>query len=304
MLFYLDNARSRAHNEKPNENYARELLELHTLGIHGGYTQKDVQELARCLSGWSIKSGFTTWPGEATFRADWHDNQPKLVLGQQIVADENSNEADQIVDLLSRHPSTAFNISRKLCRWFLGETVPLPFVERVTVIFTKTDGDLRKVVAEIVQSPDFFTVADRKIKRPFDFTISALRAVDAQTTGTGVLPYLEKMGQSPFGWPRPDGYPSEIDAWTPGLVHRWNFAIDLMQNKIAGTTVEPHRVIERTGQTDTLAIAQALSRDFHGQSLAAADLDAITCSTSSLPAHESSACLLALMLSAPQFQWH
>lgn len=304
MLFFLDNAKSRAHNEKPNENYARELLELHTLGVHGGYTQKDVQELARCLSGWSIKSGFTTWPGEATFRADWHDDRPKLVLGQQIVTDENSSEADQIVDLLSRHPSTAFNISRKLCRWFMGEAVPLPIVERVAVVFTKTDGDLRKVLAAIVQSPDFVTVESKKFKRPLDYTISALRAVDAQTTGIGVLPYLEKMGQSPYGWPRPDGYPSEVDAWTPGLVYRWNFAIDLVQNKIDGTIVEPHRVIERTGQTDPHSISQALSRAFHSQSLAAADLHELTLGTKRLAADESSACLLALMLSAPQFQWH
>jgi uncharacterized protein (DUF1800 family) len=280
------------------------LLELHTLGVDGGYTQKDVQELARCLAGWSIKTGFTTWPGEAIFRPEWHDDQPKRVLGQQIVVGEQSHEADQIVDILCSHPSTAVNISRKLCRWFMGEAVSSTMVEQVAAVFTKTEGDLRKVVAAIVQSPDFATATGRKFKRPLDYTISSLRAVDAQTTGIGVLPYLEKMGQAPYGWPRPDGYPSEVDAWTTGLVHRWNFAIDLVQNQVAGTTVEPHRVIERTGQTDSCSISAALSRAFHGQALAGAHLDEVARATRGLADDESSACLLALLLSAPQFQWH
>jgi uncharacterized protein (DUF1800 family) len=171
-------------NRKPgiNENYAREIMELHTLGVEGGYTQKDVQEVARCLTGWTLDR-----PRQGTefvFRPFMHDNGEKTVLGHKIPAGGGIKDGEMVIDILAHHPSTAKFISTKLARRFVSDTPPQALVDRVASVYTKTDGDIREMLRTIVTSPEFHSKeAHRaKIKSPFELAVSAVRALSADVT--------------------------------------------------------------------------------------------------------------------------
>jgi uncharacterized protein (DUF1800 family) len=307
MLFYLDNDKNRRRDPQtgsgPNENYARELLELHTLGVHGGYTLRDIQEVARCFTGWSYKKGFQAWPGDFVFHADQHDTGPKSVLGVRIPAGQGIGDGEQVIDLLCRHPSTARFIARKLCRRFIADRPPQALVARVAEMFRKTDGDIRQVLSTLLHSEEFLRGTGQKFKRPFDYTVSALRAVNADTTGEGVLPYLEKMGQLPYKWAMPDGYPDRTEAWTPGLLARWNFALDLAQGKIKNTQVDPEALVKATGQSEPVEVCRVLSRLVLGRALPGPQLQALGELAREGGQVEVARGWLALLLAAPQFQW-
>jgi uncharacterized protein (DUF1800 family) len=312
MLFYLDNDKNRkrdpATGSGANENYARELLELHTLGVDGGYTLKDIQEVARCFSGWSYKKGFNAWPGDFTFLPEHHDEEAKTVLGVPIPARQAAagvKDGEQVIDLVCAHPSTARFIARKLCRRFVADRGPERLVERLAQVFLKTGGDIKQVASALFHSDEFRNGSGRKFKRPFDFTISALRSLNADTTGSGVLPYLERMGQLPYKWTMPDGYPDRMEAWTPSMLARWNFAVDLVQGKIGDTSVDASRLVEATGSKDPVSRCRSLSRAVLGQALPAAQLDrmAALASGGSKVADLAARQWIALLLAAPEFQW-
>ena len=163
-----------------NENYAREIMELHTLGVDGGYTQADVQEVARCFTGWSLNHN-----GEFQFYPNRHDNGPKVVLGHQIPANGGIQDGEMVLDILSSHPSTAHFISRELCQRFISDDPPKSVVDRTAAVFQKTGGDLREVVRSIITSPEFLSSSsfDSKIKSPLEFAVSAVRA-----TGSTIQP--------------------------------------------------------------------------------------------------------------------
>jgi uncharacterized protein (DUF1800 family) len=242
MLFYLDNWMSADPNGRKglNENYGRELMELHTLGVDGGYTQKDVTEVARALTGWTIDR--PRLGGGFTFNARLHDDGEKLVLGHVIRRGGGERDGEEVLDLLARHPSTARFIATKLARRFVSDTPPPALVDRVATRFLETDGDIREVVRTILTSPEFFS-ADAyraKVKTPFEFVVSAARATGADVRDARPLArQVEELGMPLYKCQPPTGYKDTADAWvnTGALVGRMNFGLALAANKIRGVVV-------------------------------------------------------------------
>jgi uncharacterized protein (DUF1800 family) len=251
MLFYLDNWQSVApnprlprrfnpENNRPqrglNENYARELLELHTLGVDGGYTQDDIVHVARALTGWTIGR-----PGEGGFRfaPNLHDREAKTVLGQTIPAGGGIEDGERVLDILARHHSTARNIAFKLAQRFVSDTPPRSLVDRAARTFRGSDGNLREVVRTIVTSPEFFEPGARlaKVKTPFEFVTSALRATGADVrTGQALIRALGEMGMPLYMCQPPTGYDDTAAAWVSSgaLVTRINFAVALTSGQLRG----------------------------------------------------------------------
>jgi len=233
-------------NRKPgiNENYAREIMELHTLGVEGGYTQKDVQEVARCLTGWTLDR-----PRQGTefvFRPFMHDNNEKTVLGHRIPAGGGIKDGELVVDILAHHPSTAKFISAKLVRRFVSDTPPQALVDRVASVYTKTEGDIREMLRTIITSAEFNSKeAHRaKIKSPFELAVSAVRALGAEVTvPMQTAQFIAKMGQPLYLYQAPTGYPDRADQWvnTGALLERLNFGLALTTNKVRGASFDVKR---------------------------------------------------------------
>ena len=279
MLFYLDNFQSVSPNTPQgplaqrlggqrqrrgiNENYARELMELHTLGVDGGYTQKDVQEVARCFTGWTIfapRGGAAAQAimdgpraerlrenaGKFFFNARAHDDGEKMVLGQKIPAGGGMKDGLMVLDILVHHPSTAKYIATKLARHFVTDTPSTALVDRIAAAFTKSDGDIRETLKAIFSSPEFNSpeAYRAKIKRPFELAISAIRTLGAETNGGPQLhQWIARMGEPLYMYQTPNGYSDAAESWvnTGGLLERLNFGLALASNRIPGTRVDLKR---------------------------------------------------------------
>ena len=229
-----------------NENYAREIMELHTLGVDGGYTQKDVTEVARCFTGWTMRNPRQGAP-QFFFNERIHDHGDKVVLGHRIKAG-GKNEGDEVIHLLATHPSTARFISYKLARRFVADEPPKALVDRATETFLKTDGDIRAVVKTIVTSPEFASPAARaaKVKTPLEFVVSAARASGAEVDDARALAgRLAAMGMPLYQQQPPTGYKDTADAWvsTSGLLARLNLALDLATGNVRGVSMDPSRPV-------------------------------------------------------------
>jgi uncharacterized protein (DUF1800 family) len=222
-----------------NENYARELMELHTLGVDGGYTQDDIVNVARAFTGWTIQPR----EGSGTrFVARLHDDKAKVVLGHSIKAGGGEKDADEVLDILAAHPSTARHIADKLAIRFVSDTPPASLVERAAARFTATKGDLREVVRTIVTSPEFFAteVYRAKVKTPLEFVASALRATGAEVRSALPLAReLRDMGMPLYFCQPPTGYDDTATTWVSAgaLVSRMNFAVALGKNQLRGVRV-------------------------------------------------------------------
>ena len=300
MLWYLDGRANvkRTAEDKPNENYARELMELHTLGVHGGYTQHDVMEVARCLTGWTILarkddgySGHLLSPlkdsAKVVFRKEAHDNGAKQVLGHEIPAGLAEGDLDRVIEIVATHPSTARFIATKLCVRFISDEPPAAATDAVARAFTESRGDIKTTLRALFATPEFRASAGMKFKRPFHYVVSALRATNAQTDAArGVLSYLEKMGQVPFRYPTPDGYPARAQHWHATLLWRWKFALALANNHINGTHIEQREFTATLGG-DAAVAATLLNRQPNTE-----ESDALLKSGDSL----------ALLLASPAFQ--
>jgi uncharacterized protein (DUF1800 family) len=276
MLYYLDNWRSSvarpypATKDKPagvdgglNENYARELMELHTMGVDGGYTQKDVQEVARCFSGWTIQK--PNEEGLFLYRPGLHDKGVKVVLGHKILAGGGLADGEQVLDILATHPATARLIATKLARRFLSDDPPQSAIDRAAAVFRKTDGSIRETLRAIITAPEFFspTVYRAKVRTPFEYIAAAIRALNAETSADpDTADWSKRMGQQMFGRVTPDGYPDRAEQWlTAGaLLARFNFASALATNKLKGTHFDPAQLFRDVDLNNRQAVADRLTK--------------------------------------------
>jgi uncharacterized protein (DUF1800 family) len=222
-----------------NENYARELMELHTLGVDGGYTQKDVIEVARALTGWTLAM---QQGGGFIFRPEFHDAAEKTVLGHTFAAGRGIEDGEQVLDILARHPSTARYITTKLARRFIADDPPATVVDRCAGVFRATDGDIRQTLGCVVTSEEFFSTAAyrSKVKTPFEVVVSALRATNASPDATArPAQAVAQLGQPIFGRQTPDGWPDRADAWmnTGAILNRINFGLSLAGGRVPGVTL-------------------------------------------------------------------
>jgi uncharacterized protein (DUF1800 family) len=257
MLYYLDNYQSQAPRPELlqsvalgaanirlpgiNENYGREIMELHTLGVGGGYTQEDVTNVARVLTGWSIFD--LNRVGEFQFNPQYHDRNEKKVLGKVFPRGGGESEGVQVIDMLARHPSTARFISRKLAQRFVADEPPSALVDRMAETFIKTDGDLRAVMETLLLSKEFLSEGAwrSKIKSPLEMVASSLRATNADVTESAALAKrIAELGQPLYAKAEPTGYPNTSDMWSNsiGLLGRMNFASALFAGQIDGIKVD------------------------------------------------------------------
>ncbi|HEY4129922.1 MAG TPA: DUF1800 domain-containing protein, partial [Gemmatimonadaceae bacterium] len=218
-----------------NENYARELMELHTLGVDGGYTQKDVQEVARALTGWTIEA--PNLGGDFLFRPEQHDAGEKVVLGHVLAAGRGIQDGEDVLDIIAKHPSTARFITTKLARHFVSDDPPPALVDRCAAAFTRTDGDIRETMRCIVRSPEFFSRAAyrAKVKTPFELVASALRAMGAPPDTTArYVAQVNALGQPIYGHLTPEGWPDRGDAWmnSGAILNRINFGLRLAAGQV------------------------------------------------------------------------
>ncbi|RMG73214.1 MAG: DUF1800 domain-containing protein [Chloroflexi bacterium] len=232
MLFYLDNALS--NDFAPNENYGRELLELHTLGVNGGYTEDDVKAVSRVFTGWSITNFRepNSPPGRFIFRRVAHDSREAIVLGEVIPANSGIDAGYQVLEILAKHPSTAQFISSKLIRRFVADTPPQSLVDLCTQVYLDTGGDIKSLLREIFRSDEFWQ-APPKFKRPFEYVVGLLRVLNYDVQRPRrfyetVAYLLISMGHLPFNWPAPNGYPDVGRYWMDNLLPRWNAALAAM----------------------------------------------------------------------------
>ncbi len=225
MLIYLDNFVNG--KDEPNENYARELMELHTLGVDGGYTEADIKAVARAFTGWTIhygtRTGFYFDPGD-------HDMVAKRILGHTLPANRGIEDGLHVLDIVANHPSTAKFICRKLCIRFVSDDPPAELVDDLAQVWQDTHGEIKPVLRRLFLSEEFQQSTGQKFRRPFDFLAGVLRATGTEFEDMWTLQQiLVDLGQIPFSWHTPDGYPDTADAWisTGGILSRWNVAMQL-----------------------------------------------------------------------------
>jgi uncharacterized protein (DUF1800 family) len=278
-----------------NENYGRELMELHTLGVDGGYTQKDVIEVARCFTGWTIRQPNTN--PEFVFAAFMHDAGEKTVLGHKIAAGGGEQDGLQVLDILAHHPSTAKFISRELAQRFVADDPPLALVDRMAQTFTKTDGDLRAVMETMLTSAEFFSQGawQAKVKSPLEAVASAVRALEGEAADSFTLAQrISDLGEPLYNKLEPSGFPNTDQAWlsTASLLGRMNFATALASGQIPGVKVDTSRL---DGKDSTAIAHSLLGRDLSPQTKAALDKGF----DGAVP---SPAAIASLILSSPDFQ--
>jgi uncharacterized protein (DUF1800 family) len=235
----LGAARSRSRGL--NENYARELLELHTLGVDGGYTQADILNVARAFTGWTLEQ--PRRGGGFVFRPVMHDAGEKTVLGGRLAAGRGIEDGEDVLDIVARHPSTARFIATKLARRFVSDDPPASLVDKAAAAFTRTNGDVREVVRTIVTAEEFFASAAyrAKVKSPFELVVSALRAVNATPDMTPrSAQMVARLGQPLYLHQAPNGYPERGDAWinTGAILNRINFGLALAGGAVPGARPE------------------------------------------------------------------
>jgi uncharacterized protein (DUF1800 family) len=301
MLFYLDTWRNAA--PEFNENYARELLELHTLGIDGGYTQADVEAAARAFTGWSI--AFRGDVPEFRFRNPLHDAGEKRFLGHDLPAGRGIEDGEDVLAILARHPSTARHVARDLVEAFVSDDPPAALVDRLTRVYLDSDGDLREVTRALFTAPEFYAAGARnaKVKSPFELVASALRLTAADAAPhNGTAEYLRSAGELPYGARDPIGYPETAEAWIDGgaMLERMNLALALAGGKTRGIRIDAEALADGIDDTGIEVLATRLLPGGGAERVAAVvsrDL-AGGADSGSAPAERA----LGLILGSPEFQ--
>ncbi len=249
-----------------NENYGRELMELHTLGVDGGYTQKDVTEVARCFTGWTIEKPREN--PEFKFDERIHDPDPKIVLGKKIHAG-GVKDGEQVIDLLVHHPSTAKFISTKLARRFVSDNPPPALVERMAETFQSSDGDIRAVMHTMIYSPEFWTrdAYRAKIKTPFEFVASTVRTLGADVdTPMPLVQWVGRIGEPLYQCQPPTGYSDKAETWvnTGALLNRLNFSLALAGNKVRGSRTDVSALLGTESASDSKQVLDRALQLFLG----------------------------------------
>jgi uncharacterized protein (DUF1800 family) len=312
-----------------NENYAREIMELHTLGVDGGYSQKDVQEVARCLTGWTINRQ----TGEFQFNARRHDQGPKVVLGHMIPAGGGIQDGETVLDILSSHPSTMRFISTELCRRLVSDDPPKSLVEKCAATWKRTDGDLREICRTIVTSPEFYSRAAyrQKIKSPFEYAVSSVRAlggtIDLErdnapdgglrligesrrgiNLGRSLAGQVATMGQPLYQYQAPTGWPEDSHKWVSSgaLIARLNFSLALTSGRIPDVSL-PSRTT--TGEGDTAQTVNRLTEQILNGEVSPSTRATLLKQATIQPANDqvardtdTASRLAALVLGSPEFQ--
>ena len=277
MLFYLDNYANIAGHAQ--ENYARELMELHTLGVGGGYTQQDVEEVARCFTGWTFEfrlNNATLEVGDFLYKDRDHDSDSKIVLGNIIPAGGGESDGQAVLDILAYHPNTAEFVGRKLCKHFLGYDPPEDIVETAKQTYLATGGDIKEILRVILHPTVLTYLSTPKLRRPFHYAVSLLRASEANIVNPRVLlDYFYVMGHAPFFWITPDGYPDTVEAWGSSLRPRWLFASGLNDGAIPGVSVSPTALLQSEGGTASGMQAGAIDRILTGERMTTSELDLV-----------------------------
>ncbi len=315
MLTYLNNDSNVA--EHPNENYARELLELHTLGVDGGYTEQDVKEAARALTGW------TTHPraiGGFFFNPDAHDKGNKTILGHTFPAGRGIEDGLALLDLLARHPGTARFVATKLALWFVSDAPPEGLVRRLAEVFLRARGELRPVLRALFSAPEFYAARGQRLRSPIEFLAAATEVTGVAFLDDWILlDALNRLEQPFLGWKTPDGYPTRARAWssTSGLLARWQVALELAQEADGDPEggwgllahLENRDPAARTvGEWVDKATRQVWGREPSGAQLAAlvdytSDGQGAGRPLTPTLAGRKRGGLYALLLAAPEFQW-
>jgi len=261
----MEQLKKRKKEQDLNENYAREVMELHTLGVDGGYTQADVTEAARVLTGWTVyplkdlgpsnfarkliekfgeenllKRGFVH-KGDFFFAMNRHDDKEKRVLGKTFAAGGGYEEGVELINMLANHSSTAKFISKKLAVRFVSDNPPQPLIDKLAAAFTKSEGNIKEVLMTMVAAPEFWKtdVIREKTKSPFELTISAVRALDANVEAPFMLyQWIAKMGQKLYYYQAPTGFPDKGQYWinTGSLLNRMKFGLAFASQKIPGVS--------------------------------------------------------------------
>lgn len=298
-----------------NENYGRELMELHTLGVNGGYTQEDVIEVARCLTGWTIRR--PRYEAEFFFNPRMHDYHPKLVLGHKFPAGRGMEDGQEVLHLLAHHPSTARFISTQLCRRFVADDPPQSVVDRASSAFNSTRGDIREVVAAILTSPEFNSPAAywAKVKSPLEYIASSLRALGADTdAGLPIIRALDRMGHPMFQYEAPSGYADRAGTWinSSTLVWRLNFSMLLATGRLPGTEVRLNGLLALDGSQSGKKLVNSVAEELLGEPASASTTDAIVSKGGAGPKFEDVAstadispqvaAVAGLLLASPEFQ--
>ncbi|PYT16390.1 MAG: DUF1800 domain-containing protein [Acidobacteria bacterium] len=312
MLFYLDNWQSvapdtlrRPAGNRPqrglNENYARELMELHTLGVDGGYTQKDIIEVARCFTGWTIKN--PQQGGNFIYNDRVHDKGEKVVLGVTIQAGGGKEDAEKVLDILAAHPSTAKFIPRKLAQRFVADNPPPELVERMAKTFRDTHGDIRAVMKTMLSSKEFFSEGayHAKIKTPFEMVVSAIRATAGEVEFAFPLAnQIAQLGEPLYRKQEPTGYSNANAEWinSASLLARMNFALALAQNKLPGVKLDPTRFKDEPGQV----ARQVLFTDASPQTREAIEKALAEHKDKNPQAAPTPAMMAGLVIGSPDFQ--
>ncbi|HKQ48870.1 MAG TPA: DUF1800 domain-containing protein [Phycisphaerae bacterium] len=268
MLVYLNGNENRAGH--PNENYAREVMELHTVGVNAGYTHRDVQDMARAMTGWTVGASGPNF-NLFEFRSEFHDTGPKQIMGLSLPAGGGISDGEQALNYLAAHPATARNIVEKLVAYFISEDLPQALVNQATTRFTITGGDI-KATLRVILKETAITQATPKIKRPLHLIADIARKSAATVSATTQLVQIPAaMGHQPFTWSMPDGFPQRSDYWAPGLLSRWNVITLLAGGSYTFIPISPYYMGQAAGAVTTDQVVALWNQKFFGGRMSTED---------------------------------
>jgi uncharacterized protein (DUF1800 family) len=290
-----------------NENYGREILELHTVGVDAGYTQADVYEVSRAFTGWGIDN--LGRGGNFVYSPARHDTASKSAFGLQIAAGGQKDDGDRVIKHLATHPKTARFVSTKLARRFAADNPPESLVDRMTEAWLATDGDIKEVMKAMIGSSEFWAEAfsaTGKPRTPFEYAVSSIRAVDGQVASNtrSVVGYLAQMGEPLYQCIPPTGYTDSGLEWLnpSSQVYRMNFALDLAQGLVNGVTVNVRNFALGADLTSPSSVAKSANAAVFGGTIGSSTLDAATRVDTRITNPSSAVRVSALLLAGPESQ--